>query len=451
MSALITGQPPTRRPGYVAQVGLDFGTAYSKCIVRDVGTGLARVVESGTAGQPYLFPSIVYWRDGKFMTECQPGSLELPFAKVLLASLARERGFDSRTTAWEGPLGREQMKNLENAAARLLARILREAQNLVGQMMPGFGSQEDDLFYVNMCVPVDDLQDQRTQAVFKNVLESAWILATSPQRRGSPAEMCFLYPEVAANVQAFLKSGFAHNEWGNPLFMTDVGAGTVDQSYFIPTQNLESLTFLSGLVESLGSSQIEKRCADLLVPEGGSEHFAAMQKFRAFKESRGDLEREAQLIFNQVVDALQKAMAIITQHTVSEGRSKLTEVGQQRQNQFGRTKVLFAGGGIRDLSYRGGVFESFRQTWALTPDYIELPRPNDLLRAFGAAVPEEWFRRLTVAYGLSFIPGDLQSITLPNQLQPLPARTVEVRHGNGLCAACGRPTVYGDDYCYTHQ
>ncbi len=454
MSTMTAAHTKTRRPGYIAQVGLDFGTAYSKCVVRDVGAGGARVVEGGLDGEPYLFPSSVYYRNGEFSGGVQTGSLELPFAKVLLATLARNRPLDSRTMPWQAVLRPEPIKRAKAGAAWMLAALLREAQKLACLMMPGFGSQHDDLLYVNMCVPVDDMQDHHTREVFEDVLKSAWRLATQQQSDISSAEMaemCFLYPEVAANVQAFLKSGFANHEWGNPFFLTDVGAGTADQSYFIPTLGLEALTFLSSLVESLGSSQIEKRCADMLVQNGRPEHSATMKAIRAFKEGRGSLRNEAQTVFARVVGELQHEMGKITSHTVSQGRSRLTQEGQQIHNQFGHTRVLFAGGGIRDLPYRDGVLNSFDQSWHLTPDSIELPRPNDLLRASGAQVPDEWFRRLTVAYGLSFMRQDLQKITLPNQLPNLPPAPALMQHGNGRCRACGRPTVFGDDYCYTHQ
>jgi len=415
-----------------------------------VGKEQARVVEAGVDGEPYLFSSLVHYCDGEFVPKAQPGSLELPFAKVLLASLARGRGFDSRTIAWQEPLGQDRMERAKDAAARMLAEVLEEAHNLATQIMPGFGSHEDDLFYVNMCVPVDDMQDRRTQNVFRDVLESAWQLASRRQWKGSPSDMCFLYPEVAANVQAFLKSGFAEHEWGNPFFMTDVGAGTVDQSYFIPTRGLHSLTSLSGLVESLGSSQIEKRCADLLVPNGDLErNSTTMQAVRRFKEEKAELPRDTQPVFDQVVATIQRAMFEITGHTVSEGRSRLTEEGQQPQNQFGRTRILFAGGGIRDLPYRAGVLNAFQPVWGFEPDSIELPRPNDLLRGSGARVPDAWFRRLSVAYGLSFMRGDLQKITLPNQIQNHPG-AAQPPFAAGGCRTCGRPTVFGDDYCYTH-
>jgi hypothetical protein len=407
------------------------------------------VVEAGIDGEPYLFSSLVHYREGEFLGEPQPDSLELPFAKVLLAALARGRGFDSRTRAWEGPLGNERMEHAKIAAARMLGGILSEARTLMAQMMPDFGSHDDDLFYVNMCLPVDDLQDQRTRAVFQDVVESAWKHANPQQRDDSSSQMCFLYPEVAANVQAFLKSGFAHSEWGNPFFMTDVGAGTVDQSYFIPTLGLQSLTFLSGLVESLGSSQIEKRCADLLAHDGQAQHLATMETIRAFKEGRGVVGNEARTVFSQVVNELQHGMVGITGHTVSQGRSRLGEVGQEIQNQFGRTRILFAGGGILDVPYRAGVRNVFQQIMGFAPDTIELPRPNDLLRASGAQVPDVWFRRLTVAYGLSYMREDLQRITLPNQLGNLPPAAHQLLPIGG-CQACGRPTVFGDDFCYSH-
>ena len=186
------------------------------------------------------------------------------------------------------PNGMSDIEGVALAVAWLLAPILCEARALAGQMMPGFGTQSDDYLFVNLCVPVDDMQERAVIRAFRNALELAWRMSrsdelpsatTAAQLRGfveslphtSVDGLCDLYPEVGANVQAFLKSGFAREHWGIPFFMTDVGAGTVDQSFFILSPDLGRLTFLSAMVRPIGSSEIETRCtAELRDTDSGT-------------------------------------------------------------------------------------------------------------------------------------------------------------------------------------
>ena len=79
------------RTGYIAQVGLDFGTAFSKCVVRDIGHGSARVLETSRPvdGTPYLFSSVIGFRDGSLVRTPASDDEALPFAKMLLTALAR--------------------------------------------------------------------------------------------------------------------------------------------------------------------------------------------------------------------------------------------------------------------------------------------------------------------------------------------------------------------------
>src|SRR4051812_1641016 len=108
-------------------------------------------------------------------------------------------------------------------------------------MMPGFGRQSDDYFFVNLCIPVEHMEDTRVISAFRSALHAAWSLScleqipekVAPQELGAFIQrhadrrsrgLCDLYPEVAANVQAFLRSGFGKGYWGVPFLMSDVGS-----------------------------------------------------------------------------------------------------------------------------------------------------------------------------------------------------------------------------------
>ena len=126
-----------------------------------------------------------------------------------------------------------------------------------------------------MAVPAAHAQDKAVEEAFLRCLNLAWQLAkdsTDPTmsiadciaairqiKSVEDQHACYLYPEVSANVQSFIKSpsGFP----GLFLFV-DVGAGTVNASTFIyhpDKENPKPLSYFAAEVMPLGSSQCEIR------------------------------------------------------------------------------------------------------------------------------------------------------------------------------------------------
>lgn len=159
--------------------------------------------------------------------------------------------------------------------------------------------------------------------------------------------------------------------------------------------------------------------------------------------------------FATVIGSLRGEVARMSQECAYAGLWTPRHEEKLKPTQFGNAVVMNAGGGMRDEPYRHGVRSSFNQYWNLRPDMIELPKPNDLLTAAGRTLPDDCFRRLTVAYGLSFQQHDLHKITLPHAVLPLSkisvqaGRTVARKHTPGRCRSCNRPAIPGDDYCYS--
>ena len=459
------------RTGYIAQVGLDFGTAFSKCVVRDIGHGTARVLETSRSvdGTPFLFSSVIGFRNGSLVRTPASYDEALPFAKMLLTALARGDAPSGALLLWQEylrnlPEGMNQIEGVTLAVAWQLAPILSAAWNLAVKMMPEFGEQSDDCFLVNLCVPVGDMQEHAVMGAFRTALKIAWCMTRFDlPSEATPAHLrefvnslpnadvdglCGLYPEVGANVQAFLKSGFAHRHWGIPFFITDVGSGTVDQSFFILSPDLGELTFLAALVHPLGSSEIERRCVTDVGISDAATYSAHLTEIRAYKEGRGSLPSTAAERFNATIELLRSEVAGMTRTCAHAGALLIVPA------QFADSVLMNAGGGMRNEPYRKGVQSAFQGNWNLAPETIELPRPNDLLTATGEALPSDWFRRLTVAYGLSFPQQDLHRITLPDAVPPLPTTPDheagnDVHHTQGRCRGCGRPAIPGDDYCYS--
>jgi hypothetical protein len=77
------------RPDYVFNVGLDFGTAFIKCIVRDVGNKAAWPLQVTLEGQKtFLIPSRVQIHNGRVSGPLDPSGsgVSISYLKMALAA-----------------------------------------------------------------------------------------------------------------------------------------------------------------------------------------------------------------------------------------------------------------------------------------------------------------------------------------------------------------------------
>lgn len=209
-------------------------------------------------------------------------------------------------------------------------------------------------------------------------------------------EACFIYPEVSANVQGFVRSRVSSP--GIYLF-SDTGGGTVDQSVFIfmRQDQGEHLTYLTGRVLPLGSSHIEHRAAKSC----GNADWLSLESWRERKE-RGETDYELREAKEWIANELNRG----TEATLALAKQKLFV-----KDQLNYIRIIFGGGGHCEHPYKNAVMrpfsgELFHQS--LAPDIVGLPFPRDL-------DPHEtrWMRRLNVAYGLSFEKSELAPFTYP--------------------------------------
>jgi len=172
-------------------------------------------------------------------------------------------------------------KIVESCAVYLLAGILGEVKSNVKKQFKGFGSDEQDYMAVNLAVPIGEVEHNEVNKLFHRVLTDAWSLADALvchptidlneleslrvdqklNRNELLEESCFIYPEVSANVQGFVRSRLS----GEGIYLfSDTGASTIDQSIFIfrRPDKTETLTYLCGRVLPLGSGQIELLAAE---------------------------------------------------------------------------------------------------------------------------------------------------------------------------------------------
>jgi len=238
-----------------------------------------------------------------------------------------------------------------------LAGALGEVRETVRRRFPGFGKLPEDYMAVNLAVPVGDAEHPEVSDLYNRILREAWSLADhlsghspihlteiesllkkSQSGQGQSAtEACFIYPEVSANVQGFVRSQ-RFQPRRLPFF--DTGGGTVDQSIFIftPPGPEEHLLYLTGRVLPLGSSHIERLAAESC----GKFDCQSLEFWRERKE-RGEPDKELREAQSWIGEKLNRG----TETTLALAKQKLFV-----QEQLTRIRVIFGGGGHCEHPYK---------------------------------------------------------------------------------------------------
>ncbi len=425
---------PNLRAGYFIQIGLDYGTSFSKCICRDVFTDKAWIhVPPYSAGHelPFLIPSALLCMDGKLSrvtaqdTYYPQGGLyhlKRALVEVALGQLGNPVLEPYRRVC--NTHDDDHLCNfVESCAVYYLAGVLGTVRNQVRQRMPDFGKHPQDYMAVNLAVPVADAQQPQVEKLYNRVLCQAWLIADemsglrsielneldSLRQKGNGAidqsakDACFIYPEVSANVQGFVRSRVASE--GMYLF-SDTGAATVDQSVFIffrRSDSTEHLTYLHGNVLPCGSSCIEFEAARI----SGNTDPHVLEIWREKKE-RGSAEHELIRARNMLRKSLEQG----TTATLASAKKKL-----YIPDGINKLRLIFGGGGHCKHPYENSVISPFsghlfRQS--VKPDIVGLPIPGDLELEESQ---RNWMNRLAVAYGLSYHKENLTGFTYPRDVK----------------------------------
>ena len=381
---------------------------------------------------PFLIPSAFLFSDGKLQNVEEQGinyperglyHLKHALVKVALGQLG-DPVLEPYRCACEQSDNVQLARFLESCAVYFLAGALGSVREQVRQRMPGFGSRSDDYMAVNLAVPVADAEQPNVNKLYHRILCEAWSLADNISghpsiglneleslreknlalKDQSVSEACFVYPEVSANVQGFVRSRVSSS--GMYLF-SDTGAGTVDQSVFIffrKADHTDHLTYLHGNVLPCGSSHIEFYAAEI----DGRREPKALEMWREKKE-RGVAEHELLMARNKVAEQLTQG----TTSTLGSTKKKL-----YLPHGINEIRVIFGGGGHCEHPYEASVIKPFSGclfNQSIRPAIVGLPIPADLDLG---STRGRWMRRLSVAYGLSFPKSDLASFTYPRDVEP---------------------------------
>lgn len=441
--------------GHFVQIGLDFGTAFTKCVYRDVmldkaWVHLPSIVKDSE--MPFLLPSVLHHRDGKLS---HPGSTGGAYkagciyhVKMALEKVGKENWSAPELTAYQEvakALGINVADFVEACAVYFIAGALGGVLHEINARFKGASAQGQ--IFVNMAVPVADIDHPNVNEVFCRTLRLAWVLAEqlaefpktgvselmemirkarSKTDTAIVREACFLYPEVSANVQAFVRSRVSRE--GLYLF-SDTGAGTVDQSVFLFSRSdgKDRLTYLAARVLPLGSSHIEIRAASKSKKSGWQD----LEQWRELKESKsGRSDRTLMTVKLEMKRTLMNVKLemqteLSEESSMTIGQAKLKLINPQQINQL---TMIFGGGGHCHTPYELALMEQFENCY-FTPAKIDQRRRSDDPFVIGMPSPldlelprggKRWLDRLTVAYGLSFEQGQLADFKLPRQV-PYPS------------------------------
>lgn len=416
-----------RTPIYLI-VGLDFGTAYTKCMVRDFNYRRATPIAFRLGKeQTFFLPSELGWAGGKLVHALDgilDGTPVLAFLKMALAAAAS----GDRSDWLDGvmrPLGiadsHRQLEVVRALVVFYLTRVLQVVRAFIPERWKDFGTIKGDAVFYNMAVPVAHARDGAVLNAFRESLDAAVaivqggielptelgaLVSLVERHRGTRLEICDLMPEVTANVQSYVRSrGGQH---GLYLF-ADVGAGTVDYSVFIyyPQGGDRALTYPHAAVELLGSSQLEMRTFQ-------RSQTAITRQLRSIKEgnfSNGVWSTNLADELKLTCVGLEREITDATERVIALTRRKLN------RGQFQTMQILYGGGGWAKSPYAKGIELSFAPRWGLSADSQPLPVPNDV--DWPANEGANLFKRFSVAYGLSFLPTDQPIQRFPDEIDEI--------------------------------
>lgn len=426
------------RSAYFFQIGFDFGTSSSKAVIRDINTNRAWVYTgSSDSNRPtFLIPSVVVYRNGKLRRHLDVDTFYpdggLYHLKMAIEKVAHGDTGDPIFEEYKKVLGADSpydsVQITKLACIYLLASIFSGIIESIIHEFPNYGQKEDDQMGINMAIPVASISDQQVRLLFEEILNISWLLAwdrdfslknssvdallhrIKKQKKMSNTQnyngLCHVYPEVSANVQAFINSPASSPDETTIYFFSDTGAGTVDQSVFTYAGiGRKRLNYFSAGVFPRGSSQIE------ITACGSDADERQLEYWRKEKESGTDspvlnnakiivgeaLKNDTQKTLRGTVECLCQSESVSPENTLKE-----------------KIKFIFSGGGYSKFPYQdtivGGYHTFLRAN--IDPVVTSIARPTDLDIPQGC---ENWITRLYVAYGLSFLFEELAENTFPSE------------------------------------
>jgi len=424
--------PPTPVP-LVLNLGIDFGTSFTKVCFRDVSTDRSEIItftDDVTHLEEALLPTkIGVLSDGTLIAgltaaEWKPYENQVQttveFIKMRLANCDLPQGAEG----WQLKKipGLSEDETIENLCAYYLSRVMTRAKAWIRQNKPELIINQKIEWSANVGVPVEYCDSPAIKR-FQKVLSLAWLLSNEPQTEQMTIENlrdrmkplratleetaidCHAVPEIAAEVWSLLNSREV-DEGFYVLF--DVGDGTLDGSSFRywNDEGEKKIDFYFGKVNPLGVTAFSQRLAEELgIAETDVKNTVCGNSTRYSDQFQTSTARKE----------IQRLVAKV----VLEGSQRHREHGFTVMKGKTTLDLLIGGGGGQTSFYTQAItstHQDFQQNNAGIPEYVvrSLPTPKDLETN---GISKHEFYRFAVAYGLSIPEGEQPELRLPKEME----------------------------------
>ena len=433
-------------------LGIDFGTGYTKVCFRDLARDRSEVVTfadpipAGLTLKETLVPTrLAILEDGTLLTgltmnewetNSRPLRQEINYIKMRLAAIDFRR--EDKEDEWrlERIPELDDDATVESLCAYYLSSIIERSQRWITVNRPELFTNQKVRWSVNIGVPVEYC-DSPALKRFERVLALAWLLKSTDvdtatltidrlnqltahlqQWMDSNKTMdeldCTTTPEIAAAIWSFINSRQAQE--GFYTFF-DIGDGTLDGAAFIFKQGdgTREVDCYIAQVEPLGVSAFVEKTAD--------ELGLSTRDVRKSLSDSSDQSLQGKMQASTTRNKVQRMVASV----VMNGNEKHHEIRQHAvQQDVGSKLRVFVGGGGGNTDFFPKTIHAthseFDQGSSDIPPYEirQIPTPDDLLIN---GLDKQDFNRFAIAYGLCIPEGEGPTVQLPSQFKNVESAT----------------------------
>lgn len=413
-------------------LGIDFGTSYTKVCYRDLNAEESMVACIGRDGS-VLSSAIVIEPSGRLHLSDEHRETELDYRiEYLKMRLSGGNRLDPRPPLIHGfDLG--STLGLRALSAWFLASVVRKSQTWIVSNDTERLRNLTPVWSANIGIPVDHF-DSKLMPIFTEVFRVSWIWANDKSfqvenvnrlrdaycetrdefsvegSEGSEPIDCHAVPEIAAAIYPFAMS---RDSTPGVYAHFDVGGGTLDGVSFNFRGSGEKISCLAAEVKQLGIAIASERLGLCYDSARNPYKFddEAMRLDHANCKNSIDLKRDINKLVGYVVMNARKK---IVGHFDKQAIHQRPGVRDNLLHPDDQLQIFLGGGGSLSRWYRTAIkatHEQFNQHSAGVPpfDLRPLSPPSDLR---GVPEDEAPFRH-AISYGLSIPEGELVSVREP--------------------------------------
>jgi hypothetical protein len=432
-------RPSRERPPAHINLGIDFGTSFTKVCYRDVGTERSALATIGKHDEAMLSTVVAVSPQGKlFLADEAPRTgrlVTVPYLKMRLAGKAL--GEPLPAISGHDLSSPESQRVL---ASWFLAATIARTQQWIKTAEEERFRGRSITWSANVGVPVEHY-DSPVLTTFREVIGVAWDWVKRGAIPGTLDEAASAYrvalaasahegadfhavPEIAAAVQSFIASRDARP--GVYMYF-DIGGGTVDGVGFLYAKRdgEPSLNFYSAKVSPLGLVALGHH------GQSSSSEKAAISQFDREVRTRpghNDFAQDLRRLVGHVVMGTKKMDGRDWRRAVIQDEFPDRKFLGDRDPALLRPLIVFLGGGGATSRWYAetiaSTHEKFQHGMNGVPPYclVEVPVPKDLAMR---SLDNSQFKRFAISYGLSIPIEELSTIRLPSQFSeppPMPDR-----------------------------